>query len=1337
MSSEKFINPTLDTSKLKKENSYIGEDMNQGEKFFEPIPEDNQEISSINAGIAGIASGIIKIPQGVVSLGAELLDLGADTNTAVSVEQFFNKINPFEEIANQKAAGKITEALVSVGVPAAAGAKVATKLAEKALKARRAGAYANIGSSNVLKGAKKAQELNTLSKAQRFGAIVAGGAAGETLVADVEKLGTLGDIFESGPTELDRDVDTDNRTDAARKLLNRIKFGSESLLTTPIVYGAFSAGKSLAKQGKELAYSNSQIEKTIDKIGSFFRPRGAQPEEVFLTTVSERGAKMADTNFAMEQVKRIDSEIDGMFPEVKSFFNKTTENGREVFLKNLDEALFAGDIRKAVPENISNNIIDQMSKRGAKQKSIDNVLTSINNVRGKFDELLNITAGGPAAVADIPASLRTDLRKLMGDKVKSYLGNTFKIFENTDFGFYSRYKPTQQSVDKVKDIFKRYAAKNNNPITDLEAEDLVNNVLQQARRINPKSKLPTFRYENLTMGATDPQNIKTFARTLEKNLPGDGEEIKIIGKGSKAFRELFGEVEDVRYSIYEGINKLSNVARKNQLFDEILSIDDAMKASATKETLPGQRGFFFSSPLDARRNLPNNEIVKIDPYVKEYFRDGVLVNRLQGMYTTKDIAEAFSSASRASDFMRTESTSALGKTASWAWRNLILTPKAGSQYAKTVLSIPTHFRNFLSSSAFSLANGTIFESPEIIKQAMKRGKDTIQLGIRSPQAMDRYRRYLELGVTNSNTKIGDLTNLMKDARIGESGNVATDSILRPMINSLGKIGTAVKKGVKKTGQVMQDAYVAEDDFWKITNFEIELARREKAYAKAGIKKTIDELEKEAADIVKNTIPNYAYVGEFVRAMRVTPFGNFMSWPSEIFRTGTNIVRRALDEIKDPITGKINPITSTNPLKSIGMKRLIGGATAFSALPYAIVEGTRSIFGVSDKEAEAAKEFVAPWSKNSQIILVKDPDTGEISYSDWSKNNVYDTLTRPFTTVLNNIQKGIESEDVLVKGLYKGIGQAMAETANPFISESIFTEALGDIVMRGGVTRDGKTLYTEQTPDGEKMTRILKHIGETQLPQYQQVGNVINSVTGKPDKNGDVLEIPDSAAGLFGFKLMKLKPEKTLGFMIQDHQEGQRNARKEFTGGPEGTLKPMKTPEDIIERYFVANKALFDVDKKFLKQIKGAQTLGVNQNKIVEIFDKRGLGKDEYAKLNQGVFDPFFPSDKLQQRFRDISIETGQPNPFDQARSSLEAMRAAFRRQSLNQDLNIKLEDFMPQQSKEVEPQSSLPPQPMPNASVVSPPVQQVANLQNGLTVSENAYLSQSEKQMRLKQRGLA
>jgi hypothetical protein len=111
-----------------------------------------------------------------------------------------------------------------------------------------------------------------------------------------------------------------------------------------------------------------------------------------------------------------------------------------------------------------------------------------------------------------------------------------------------------------------------------------------------------------------------------------------------------------------------------------------MKAAGKKDTPFGQRGFFFDDPITARKNLPNNKIVLMDDYVKELFKDGVLINRLSGTYTTKDIAEAFSNSAKVSEFMRGESGGTLGRTASWAWRNLFLTPKAGSQYAKTVLS---------------------------------------------------------------------------------------------------------------------------------------------------------------------------------------------------------------------------------------------------------------------------------------------------------------------------------------------------------------------------------------------------------------------------------------------------------------------------------------------------------------------------------------------------------------------------------------------------------------------------------------------------------------------------
>ena len=62
-----------------------------------------------------------------------------------------------------------------------------------------------------------------------------------------------------------------------------------------------------------------------------------------------------------------------------------------------------------------------------------------------------------------------------------------------------------------------------------------------------------------------------------------------------------------------------------------------------------------------------------------------------------------------------------------------------------------------------------------------------------------------------------------------------------------------------------------------------------------IKKKVLQFRPLVKNIVKNTVPNYARVGQFVRGMRMSPFGNFMSWPSEIFRTGFGIFRQGLKD----------------------------------------------------------------------------------------------------------------------------------------------------------------------------------------------------------------------------------------------------------------------------------------------------------------------------------------------------------------------------------------------------------------------------------------------------------
>lgn len=52
-----------------------------------------------------------------------------------------------------------------------------------------------------------------------------------------------------------------------------------------------------------------------------------------------------------------------------------------------------------------------------------------------------------------------------------------------------------------------------------------------------------------------------------------------------------------------------------------------------------------------------------------------------------------------------------------------------------------------------------------------------------------------------------------------------------------------------------------------------------------------------------------------------PIGNFVSFPAEIIRTGTNIVRRSLKEINYKTKNDNGDIVS--PLRRIGMQRLLG------------------------------------------------------------------------------------------------------------------------------------------------------------------------------------------------------------------------------------------------------------------------------------------------------------------------------------------------------------------------------------------------------------------------------
>ena len=220
------------------------------------------------------------------------------------------------------------------------------------------------------------------------------------------------------------------------------------------------------------------------------------------------------------------------------------------------------------------------------------------------------------------------------------------------------------------------------------------------------------------------------------------------------------------------------------------------------------------------------------------------------------------------------------------------------------------------------------------------------------------------------------------------------------------------------------------------------------------------------------------MGEFIKGLRKFPIGNFVSFPAEILRTGTNIVRRGLKEVNYTVTRADG--TVVKPFQAIGHTRLFGFGATTVAVPYATVEMFKALYDVTEEEMEAIKRYVPDWSKNSTIVPIRTED-GKLKYVDFSHANAYDTLTRPVQTVLNAVAEGRTDEDGIMDDFLAGLFTATRELGEPFISESIWTEAAADIIGRGGRTRSGSRVYNDLDTPGDKAMAIMKHLVEAQMP----------------------------------------------------------------------------------------------------------------------------------------------------------------------------------------------------------------------------------------------------------------
>ena len=963
-----------------------------------------------------------------------------------------------------------------------------------------------------------------------------------------------------------------------------------------------------------------------------------------------------------------------------------------------------------------------MADAGIDGKTIKQLEDSVINMRLGIDNLSGVLMQG--------GKLTDDQFKTFNSEIGGYINYRFKAFDKLPL--LQKYKVTSQirkkAFDALKaDKFKAYALDQNNyfaagpnkgkliPVKNDYFDEAVNKQLDdfiQKQGLDVEDVMsPNFK--NGVQAVTE--KAATKAEIEAVSLSPDILTQRIAEPWQ---RELLGVVKDPTYTFH------ATTSRQARLAYGLKYMDDLNKAFSSG---PNKKIFTYDEMVkefgkDFEQNLDPNKFKKVSVETRPELTG---MSALEGKYVRAPEYDAM-----------------FDVTSNWlndtkvglAYRYMLLVPKGASQVAKTILSPITHVRNFISAGAFAAANGAILPNLTDIQTLAPKalgGKgvlgDAYKLtagrvfGTLPEEQARQFARYQRLGIVGTQVEAGEIARLTRDIAGGASGAKALQKLEK------------LPSGLRKTFDKLQEAYIAEDDFWKITTFELERNRHSSILTQLGInkgnyqsvlaenspkgnyfrkkiaRKEIAEesfegfLDELSANIVRNQVPNYEYIGRTAKALRQSPFGNFIAFPLEIMRTGNNIITQSIDEITSGIP----------ELKALGLRRLLSFGTTVGGIPYTLSEIFKAKNDVSDEEMQALRRFVPEWSKNSTLLPTGRDEKGNLKYIDFSYSNAYDFLTRPFRAVTNALAETDASNESLKEALAKGMGDGMVELMDPFASESIFIEGLIDSTIRRGIGKDGRRVWSEADDPMVKIGKGVLHIGETLTPgSISQLKRLGQAATGKTDKYGNLYNLSDELPGLFGFRSINSDPSRALTFMTTSFVRDLKNAENLFTAP---LLRGGRvTKEDIINGYKYSQAQRFSVLKDMYKNIDAARTLGVSNSMLNRKIKRKGVKKEVFDQLMRGKFTPTRPSDFFIKRLgkitRDLNRLEGTQvrNPYFEAIKDINKIVSENRNTSLS-DGEVKFFEDVEAPVIEQEPRITTPNLNVPSGTIVTNQSQNVSS----------------------------
>jgi hypothetical protein len=290
-------------------------------------------------------------------------------------------------------------------------------------------------------------------------------------------------------------------------------------------------------------------------------------------------------------------------------------------------------------------------------------------------------------------------------------------------------------------------------------------------------------------------------------------------------------------------------------------------------------------------------------------------------------------------------------------------------------------------------------------------------------------------------------------------------------------------------------------------------------------------------------------------------------------------------------------------------------------------------------------------------------------------NAYDLIQRPIQTVINSVESGNSDKKGIMKDFISGMANATKEIASPFIETSLWVGALLDVLPtgilgRGGLDAEGRRIWNPNDKPGNKIMAQVGHLTEALAPlNANQLNRLFRSAlpddsTLSIDKYGRQYDLGKELAGMVGLRAVDVNPESGIKYKINQFQKDVRNSRSLFTG------KVLKggpiSPEEVVDAYINANRALYNTNRNLYKDVKAAETLGVSTNSIESIMDERGVGRT-YEAFENGEFRPYSVSKAVKELFEFNASQINQPDAMQEAEDVIDRIEEVLGSASISSD----------------------------------------------------------------------